>query len=202
MHLNCNLTWKSHIDNLIKNLSSICFMLRKLLPIVNVKVLRVVYFAHFFSQISYGIFFWGSSSSMRNVLNQKRAVRIMLRLGPRSSCREGLKKLDVRIFSSLYIYVLMLFTVKDLSIYPANASVHGMNTRQQNKLHIPSVRLSSVHRGVYYSSVKIFNQLPQNIFKYCKNIHTFKTLLRDYLVKNAFYSNEEFLSAGHNNVDT
>ena len=91
-------------------------MLRKLLPIVNVKVLRVVYLAHFYSHISYGIVFWGSSSSMRNVLYQKRAVRIMLRLGPRSSCREGLKKLDVLAFSSLYIYVLMLFTVKNLNI--------------------------------------------------------------------------------------
>jgi len=35
-----------------------------------------------------------------------------------------------------------------------------------------------------------------------KNLHTFKTLLRDYLVKNASYSTEEFLSTGHNNVDT
>jgi len=77
-----------------------------------------------------------------------------------------------------------------------------MNTRQQNKLHLTSVRLSSIQRGVCYSFVKIFNQLPQNIFKYCSNIHTFKTLLRDYLVKNVFYSIEEFLSAGHNNVDT
>jgi len=77
-----------------------------------------------------------------------------------------------------------------------------MNTRQQNKLHVPSVRLSLIQRGAYCSSVKIFNQLPQNIFKYCKNIHTFKTFLRDYHVKNAFYSIEEFLSAGHNNVDT
>jgi len=77
-----------------------------------------------------------------------------------------------------------------------------MNTRQQNKLHTPSVRLSSIQGGVYYSSVKIFNQLPQNIFKYFNNIHTFKTLLRDCLVKNAFYSIGEVLSAGHNNVDT
>jgi hypothetical protein len=76
-----------------------------------------------------------------------------------------------------------------------------MNTRQQNKLHIPSVRLSSIQRGVYYSSVKIFDHLPQNIFKYYYNTHIFKTLLRDYPVKNAFYSIEEFLSAGHN-VDT
>jgi hypothetical protein len=30
----------------------------------------------------------------------------------------------------------------------------------------------------------------------------FKTLLRDYLVKNAFNSIEEILSAGHNDVAT
>jgi hypothetical protein len=76
-----------------------------------------------------------------------------------------------------------------------------MNTRLQNKLHIPSVRLSSIQTDVYYTSVKIFNQLPQNIFKFHNNIHTFKTLLTDYLVKNAFYSIDEFLSTGHNNVD-
>jgi hypothetical protein len=95
----------------------------------------------------------------------------------------------------------MLFSVKNSDIYPTNSSVHVMNTRQQNKLHIPSVRLSSIQRGYYYPSVKIFDQLPQNIFKYCNNIHTFKTLLRDYCAKNTFYSVEEFLSAGHNDVD-
>jgi len=62
-------------------------------------------------------------------------------------------------------------------------------------------RLSSIQRDVYYSSVKIFNWLPQNILKFCYNIHSFKTLLRDYLVKNAFYFIEEFLSAGPNDVD-
>jgi len=56
MHLDCNLTWKSHIDNLIKKLSLIFFMLRKL-SIVNVKMLHMVYFAHFYSHISYGIIF-------------------------------------------------------------------------------------------------------------------------------------------------
>ena len=67
MHLYCNLTWKSHIENLIKKLISICFMLRKLLPIVKVKMLCMVHFAPFYSKISYDIIFWGSSSSMRNV---------------------------------------------------------------------------------------------------------------------------------------
>jgi len=83
MHLDCLLSWKSHIDNLVKKLSSICLMLRKLLPIVNVNILQMVYFVHFYSQINYGIIFWGSSSSMRIVfIIQKRAIRNMLRVGP------------------------------------------------------------------------------------------------------------------------
>jgi len=62
-----------HIDNLFKKLSSFCYMLRKLLPVVNVKMLWMVYFAHFHSQMSCGIILRGSSSSMRNVfIIQKR----------------------------------------------------------------------------------------------------------------------------------
>ena len=145
MHLDRNLTWKSHIDNLMKKLSSICFMLRKLLPIVKVKMLCMVYFANFYSKISYDIILWGSSSSMRNVfMIQKRAIRITLRQGPRISCREGFKKLDILTVPWLYIYALMLFAVKNLNIYQTKTSIHGMNTRQQNKLYIPSVRLSSI----------------------------------------------------------
>ena len=164
MHLDCNLTWKSYLDNLIKKLSSICFMLRKLLPILNVKMVRMVYCAHFYSQISYGITFWGSSLSIRNVfIIQKRAIRILLRLGPKSSCREGFKKLDTLTVPCLHIYALMIPGVKILNIYKTISSVHAMNTRQQNKLHIPLVGLS-MQRSVYYSSVKTFNQFPQNIF--------------------------------------
>ena len=187
MHQDCCLTWKSHIDNLINKWISICFMLRKLLPIVNVKVLHMVYFAHFYSFISCGLVFCGSSSSLRIVfIIQKREIRIMLRLGPRSSCREGFKKLAIPMVPCLCIYALMLLAVKNLNICKTNSSVLGMNTRQQNKLHIPSVRLSSIQREVYYSSVKIFNQLPQSIFKYCNDIHTSKILLRDYLVEMPF----------------
>jgi hypothetical protein len=105
-------------------------MLRKLSHIVNVKMLRMVYFAEFHSQISNGIIFWGLSSSMRNVLiSQKSAIRILLRLGPRSPCREGFKKLGILTVPCLYIYALMLFAVKNPHIYQTNTSVHGMYSR-------------------------------------------------------------------------
>ena len=53
----------------------------------------------------------------------------MLRLGPRSSCREGLTKLDILTITSLYIYALMSFAVKNLNIYQPNTPVHGMNAK-------------------------------------------------------------------------
>ena len=183
MHLDCHLTWKLYLDNLVKELNLISFMLRKLLPIINVNMLWMVYLAHFHSLISYGIIFWSSSSSMRNVLIiKKRAIRIKLSLGPRSSCREGFKQLDILTVPCLYIYALTLFTVKNPNIYQTNASVHGRNTRQLNTMHKLSVRLSSLQRGGYYSSVTIFNQLLQTIIKFHNNIHIFKTLLRNYHV--------------------
>jgi len=37
--------------------------------------------------------------------------------------------------------ITLYIAVKNLNIYQTNSSVHGINTRQQNKLHMPSVRL-------------------------------------------------------------
>jgi hypothetical protein len=117
MHLDY-LTWKQHSDNLV------------LLPIVNEQVLRLVYFAHFQSQLGYGIIFWSSSSTMRSVfVVQKRAIRIMLRLGPRSSCREGFKKLGILTVPCLYMYALILFVVKNPKIYQTNNSIHNLKTK-------------------------------------------------------------------------
>jgi hypothetical protein len=52
----------------------------------NQKALRMAYFAYFHSIITYGIIFWGSSTSMRNVfLIQEKVIRVTLGLGHRSS---------------------------------------------------------------------------------------------------------------------
>jgi hypothetical protein len=130
---------------------------------------------------------------------QKRAFRIMLRLGPRSSCIEGFKKFGILTVPGLYIYALMLFVGKNPNIYQTNNSTRNLNTstRQQDKLHVPSVRFSSIQKGVCYSSIKIFNQLPQSISRFHNNVHIFKTKLRNFLVTNAFCSIEEFITTNY-----
>jgi hypothetical protein len=114
---------------------------------------------------------------MRNVfIIQKRAIRIMLRLGPTGSCREGFKKLEILTVPCLYIYALILFVVKNPNIYQINSSVHGRNTRQQNKLHMPSVRSSSVQRGVLLFLLKYLT----NFHKMYLNVILIFIFLRFY----------------------
>jgi hypothetical protein len=84
-------------------------MLRKLQPIVSEQVLRMVYFSYFQSQLSYGIIFWGSSSSMKSIfVVQKRAIGVLLRQGPKGSCREGFRKMGILtvpcLYTRIYIY--------------------------------------------------------------------------------------------------
>jgi hypothetical protein len=105
LHLNNHLSWKSHANVLVRKLSSVCYVMRKLSNILNIVTLRIVYFAYFQSLVNYGNF-WGSSSTMHNVfLMQKRIIRILLGLGPRSSCRGAFRKLDILTVSSLYLCI-------------------------------------------------------------------------------------------------
>lgn len=124
-----------------------------------------------------------------------RIVRIMLGLGHRSSYREAFKKLDILTVPSIYIYAMVMFVVGNSDIYQTNYILHGINTRQKNKLHIPSVKLSHVQKGVFYLSIKVSNALSSNIVDLQNNTSRFRNDLQRYLAMNVFYSVDEFLSA-------
>jgi hypothetical protein len=46
----------------------------------------------------------------------------------------------------LLLILIMLFVVKNPNIYQSNNSIHNLKTRQQDKLHVSSVRLSSIQK--------------------------------------------------------
>ena len=47
--------------------------------------------------------------------------------------------------------------------FTSNSEVHSINTRNKPDLYPPSIKLTEYQKGVYYSGIKIFNHLPQNI---------------------------------------
>jgi hypothetical protein len=141
IYLNGHLKWKQHAEILLKKLNTACFIIRKLQTLVSGKFLRMIYFSYCQSKLEYGIIFWGSSPVMKSsFVAQKGVMRVMLRLGPKDSCREGFKRMGILTVPSLYIYSLLMFVVRNRNFYQTKHSIRHINTRQFGMLHMPSVR--------------------------------------------------------------
>ena len=89
--------------------------------------------------------------------------------------------------------LFLMFTVDNQKSYPTNTYVHDTETRNRNYLHLPSVSLSCVQKGVFYSGAKLFNNLPENKQNLRNDKKDFKNTLYGYLIQHSFYSINEFL---------
>ena len=87
----------------------------------------------------------------------------------------------------------MLFIADNQKNYPTNAYVHGIETRNRNHLHLPSMSLFCVLKGVIYLGAKLFNNFPENIQKLRNDKKGFKNILYGYFIEHSFYSIKEFL---------
>jgi hypothetical protein len=147
MELNCQLNWKKCAEKLLRKLNIACSMIRKLQALVIEQILRMTCFSYCQSQLEHSIIFWGFFFSYENLIfSPKKVIRVLLRLGPRDSCREGFKRLGILMVPSLYTYSMLMFVVKNRKIYLTYNSIHHIITRQSGMLHVSSVRLSSVKR--------------------------------------------------------
>jgi len=99
----------------------------------------------------------------------------------RVSCSELFKKLNILPPHSQYILSLLLFVVKNIEDFISNSEVHSINTRHRSDLYPPSIKLTKYKKGVYYSGIKIFNHLPQNIKKLSWNVKKFKLALKGFI---------------------
>jgi len=104
------------------------------------------------------------------------------------------RKLGILTSYSEYIFSILMFVIKHKDIFTCNTELHNINTRHKLDLHVPSVNLTKVQKGVYYSGVTIFNALPLGIEKVAHNTKKFKHELKNFLLKNSFYSVEEYMN--------
>ena len=72
-------------------------------------------------------------------------------------------KLNIFPVPQLHIFSLIMFVFNNLDNFKTNFSLHDFNTRSKNQLHFPSVKLTSVEKGVTYYAIEIINHLPSNI---------------------------------------
>lgn len=193
--LDANLSWECHIRSLKSKLASNCALIRRLREIVSIESFRIFYFSNIQSVISYGIVFWGSSPFAMEVFKtQKRIIRCMLKLAPRSSCKPHFPALGILTVPSLYYFHLVMFVKKHRHLFHANSDYYAdsMNiiTRARDDLCIPVHSSTFYKRGPYYRAIKAFRALPDNL-KSIENDRVFKGAVSSYLIQKCYY---EFIS--------
>ena len=154
--------WKKHTTNPTK--TECCVLCNK--EIVLRSEVRCSMYGLFclLSFYDYGLIFWGNSTNIHRVFRlQKKIIRIISGVGTKSSCRGLCRKFNILPVVCQYILSLMLFIVDNQNNFQTNLNIHAINTGNKNQLHFPSASLSCFQKGVFYSGIRIFNSLPDNI---------------------------------------
>jgi hypothetical protein len=136
IHLDNHLNWKDHTDQMIPKLSAAHYAVRLMFHISNINTLKSTYFTYFHSIIKYGIIFWRNSSNSSKIFTlQKKIVRIMVGVHPRTPCKSLFKKLEILPVPCQCIFSLMNLFVNNQETFQTNSSVHSINTRNEHHLH-------------------------------------------------------------------
>ena len=155
--------------------------------------LRMIYYAYVHSILSYGIIFCGNSTHTNLIFKiQKRIIRIITKARNKDSCRPLFRQLNILPLYSQYVLSVSVFVIKNLDIFKFNCAIHNINTRHALDLHPPTNNLVKVQKGVYYSGIKIYNCLPQNIKNWSGDVNKFKQALIKFLLAGSFYSLDEY----------
>ncbi len=110
IYLDDNLSWKTHIQNLISKLSFILFTLNKIKNILPHSALKSLYFTLIHCNLIYGLIVWGNSSSVSKLfLIQKRAIRIINKKSYRAHTDHLFKSEQILKLQDLYKLHVLLF---------------------------------------------------------------------------------------------
>lgn len=163
MTLDSTLSWDLHIEQLVNRLNSVSYSLRVISKYVNMGAKKVVYYANFESLIRYGIILYGGSRDMDRIfVSQKRALRTILYLKPRETCRGQFKHCGLLTVTAIYVQECVLFFYKNKHLFRDNEPQKCYSVRNTNYVY-PRHRLTMIEKGAHYSCVKLFNSLPQKI---------------------------------------
>jgi hypothetical protein len=158
--------FQNTIQRRMFGLNTACFVIRTIQAITSTETLRMVYFAYVHSIMRYGIIFWGNQPHSDKIFKiQKRLIRIITNSRTRDSCRELFKSLEILPLYSQYIFSLSIFVIKNKHLFSTNNQIHSAatHTRFKTNLHPPIANLTKFQKGVYYSGIKILNNLPHDI---------------------------------------
>ena len=194
IYLDSGLSWDHQIASVCRRLCSNIYALRVMSGNVSSDILRMAYYAFCQPIITYNILVWGNAGGWHTVFRlQRRAVRLIDGLNYRDDCRQSYIKLNILTFPSIFILECVTYVRSNLGRFSSHGDIHKYSTRQKNNLIPEFCRLSKSQKSVWYNSLQFYNRLPISIRQLPTK--TFKNCVKRFLMKNAFYSFDEYMSS-------
>lgn len=194
IHIDNKLNWHKHIEHVQKKLCSQLYIINRVKHCLSKENLRTLYFTLIEPHLTYGITMWGGSHStyLNRVFKlQKRAVRIIEKIGYRDHTEHHFKSLKILPLKDLYQYNISTVTYKYhkgilpiplQNIFTQNLDYHNYNTRNRLKLVTPKHKSAIYHRSIMHMGPHTWNQIPEEI-RNINNYNTFRKKCKEYLLK-------------------
>lgn len=199
IYIDCHLTWEREVDYVLNKLNSCCYMLRTLKNYLDLRTLFITYHANFNSIMKFGVLFWGGSvNASRVFILQKRALRIMLGMSWRESCRGIFRSHGLLTLAGLHIYECVTFLYNNKHLFQNHLPIHTHNTRSFN-YNIPSHKLTLYEHGPLYLCIKYYHCLPLPM-RQIQTAIAFKKSVKKFLIELEPYSVTDFLTCECLNV--
>jgi len=103
------LSWKCHINHILSKLSSACYVIKVITPLMNEDTLQMIYYSYVYAIIKYGTIFLTNSPHNIDISKiQKRIILIMTKSRSRDSCRHLFRRQEILSLQSQYIFSVLL----------------------------------------------------------------------------------------------
>jgi hypothetical protein len=81
---------------------------------------------------------------------------------------------------------LLIYIVDNRHLFITNQEINHVNTTSNLKIRIPSADLTEFQKGLYYSGIKLLNQLPSHI-SLSDDTKLLRTILKSFFIPRSTY---------------
>lgn len=193
INIDSQLNWNKHIEESSKKISKGLGIMKRIKRLSTKNVIKMTYYMHVHSLLSYGILIWGSSSATNKILKlQKKAIRILCDLNSTESCRTAFKNEKILTVYGIYILECLKHIHSNPEKYKKNSHTSSIMTRNGSSYQTPLHKKMATQQFVDYWGTKCFNKLPEEIKS--KQTKPFIQCCKRLLINGVFYNLQEFFS--------
>ena len=158
-----NLSWKDHVNYVTTKVRKLIFKFYELRNVLNIKVLKMIYYSLVESIINYGLVVWGyARKTAMSALEvaQKYVIKIMYFKNKRYPTGLLFQESGLFNLEQLYIKSIVRYMLKNQCY--KNMLQHNLNTRNvaNNNVFVPAMSHSATQRHICFVGPKLYNVLP------------------------------------------